>query len=183
MGDTNADVIDLLAIVARLSSLENEIQVIKNHSSELISYNLNLKKAVVKLTRRNRSQENALYDMEVDITELQQYSRCENLELGNIPGHILQNDLEKYIIDILGSINVNIQSYDIAAVHHIGKSNKNNSRNVIVRFAKRKNVILSLKNHCKLKSSNNDQYKRIFIFENLYPTYKKSLRQTKRDEE
>ena len=59
MGDTNADVIDLLAIVARLPSLENEIQVIKNHSSELISYNLNLKKDVVKLTRRNRLLENA----------------------------------------------------------------------------------------------------------------------------
>ena len=85
--------------------------------------------------------------MEVDITELQQYSQRENLELANIPGHILQNDSEKYIIDILGSINVNIQSYDIAAVHRIGKSNKNNSRNVIVRLTNRKNVILSLKNH------------------------------------
>ena len=110
--------------------------------------------------------------MEVDITELQKYSRHENLELANIPGHILQNDLEKYIIDILGSINVNIQSFDIAAVHRIGKSNKNNSRNIIVRFTNSKNIILSLKNRCKLKSLNNDQYKRIFIFEHLCPTYK-----------
>ena len=78
--------------------------------------------------------------MEVDITELQQYSRRENLELANIPGHIVQNDLEKYIIDILDSINVNIQSYDIAPAHRIGKSNKNNSRKVIVRFTNRKNV-------------------------------------------
>ena len=155
MGDSNSDVIDLHAIVARLDSLEKEMQVLKNHSSELMNYNLNLKKDVVNLTKKNESLENSLYDLEVDISELQQYSRHENLEFANIPGHIQQHNLEKYIIDLLGSINVIIQSYDVAAVHCIGKSNKNNSRNVIVRFTNRKNVILSLKNHCKLRIMNN----------------------------
>ena len=96
-----------------------------------------------------------------------------------------QHNLEKYIIDLLGSINVIIQSYDIAAVHRIGKSNKNNCRNVIVRFTNRKNVILSLKNRRKLKTSN-EQYKRIFVFENLCPTYKKlfgKLREMKKNDE
>ena len=64
MGDSNADVIDLHAIVARLCSLENEIQVLKNHSSELISYNLNLKKVGVNLTKKNESLENSLYDLD-----------------------------------------------------------------------------------------------------------------------
>ena len=123
MGDSNPDVIDLHAIVARLCSLENEIQVLKNHLSQLINYNLNFKKVVVNLTKKNESLENSLYDLEVDISELQQYSRHENLEFANIPGHIQQHNLEKYIIDLLGSINVIIQSYDIAAVHRIGKSN------------------------------------------------------------
>ena len=81
---------------------------------------------------------------------------------------------------------LSFKSYDIAAVHRIGKSNKNNSENVIFRFTNRKNVILSLKNHRKLKTSNNEQYKIIFVFENLCPTYKKlfgKLREMKKNGE
>ena len=110
--------------------------------------------------------------MEVDITDSQQYSRRENIELANIPGDIQQKDLEKYVTNLLGSINVKIQSYDIAAVHRFGKVNRNNSRNIIVRFINRKNVISALRNRRYLKNSTNAQYKNTFIFENLCSTYR-----------
>ena len=50
--------------------------------------------------------------------------------------------------------------------------NRNNSRNVIVRFINRKNVISALRNRRYLKNSTNAQYKNTFIFENLCSTYR-----------
>ena len=92
------------------------------------------------------------------LSELQQYSQQENIEFGNIPGGIQQKDLEKYIIDLLGIMNVKIQSYDIVVIQRIGKSNWNNRSNIILRFPKGKNAVLTLKNQRNLKSSNIEHY-------------------------
>ena len=65
-------------------------------------------------------------------------------------------------------MNVKIQPYHIAAIHRIGKSYRNNSKNVILGFTSRKNAVLTLKNRPNLKSSNKGHYKkRVGYFERL----------------
>ena len=130
MEDINAGDIDIHAIVLRLSNLEKVFKDVKT--------NWNLKKELSKLLTENESLQNSLYVMEVDIAEIQQYSQRDNIELANIPVDVQQKDLEIYVINLLSSINVKIQSYDIAAVHRIGRVNRNNCRKVIVRFTNRK---------------------------------------------
>ena len=80
MDVTNACNIDMNVILLRLSNLEKEFQDVKNNFAELTIYNTNLKKEMNILTAENEFLVNSLYDMEVDITEIQQYSRRENIE-------------------------------------------------------------------------------------------------------
>ena len=71
---------------------------------------------------------------------------------------------------MLKSTNMDISSYDIVAVHRLGKKT-NRTRNVIVRFLNRKDAYKTLKLNQKLKSI--PQYKKIYITENLCPINKK----------
>ena len=45
------------------------------------------------------------------MTDLNQYSRRENIEIQNIPETVLQKDLEQYVISMLSSIGVSIDSW------------------------------------------------------------------------
>ena len=49
------------------------------------------------------------------------------------------------------SIGINLQSYDLVAVHRIGKFIEGKYRNVIVRFVNRKNAFVCLRNSKKLE--------------------------------
>ena len=96
--------------------------------------------------------------LEIKFNQLHQYSRQENIEIHNIPESVSQVNLEKYVIDILASIKINIVSYDIVAVHHIGKKKDNKPRIVVAHFVNRKNAFKPLKQCNKLRDSSNDQY-------------------------
>ena len=82
------------------------------------------------------------------------------------------NNIETHIIKVLGSIGVVVQSYDIVAVHRLGKSTVNKNRGVIVRFPNRKHAYSCSKNSKKLSTSPNASMKKIFITENLCPSNK-----------
>ena len=62
------------------------------------------------------------------------------------------------------SIGVKLQSYDLVAVHCVGKGK---NRNVIIRFINRKYAFTGLRNSKKLATSNNPDYKKLYIIENL----------------
>ena len=98
------------------------------------------------------------------------YSRRNNVEFCNIPENIDDKCLEEYILKMLKSLNMDISSYDIVAVHRLGKKN-NRPRKVIVRFLNRKDAYKSLKLNKSLKET--QRYKNIFIIENLCPTNRK----------
>ena len=72
----------------------------------------------------------------------------------------------------MGSIGVHLESYDLVAVHRIGKYTRGKNRNVIIRFINRKNSYLCLRDHKKLKKSNNNEFKKLYIIENLCPMNK-----------
>ena len=99
-----------------------------------------------------------------------QYSRRENIELLGIDEKIQQKDLEAYVLEILKSIKINISSYNIVAVHRLGRKRRGFNRNVIVRFVNRKNAILALKFKKNLSKT---KFKDVKIIENLCPANKK----------
>ena len=49
------------------------------------------------------------------IIELQRYTRRENIEIVGIPETVLQSDLEQTVLGILASINIKVNSYNIAS--------------------------------------------------------------------
>ena len=96
-----------------------------------------------------------------------QYSRRENIEIANISEDVKQQQLENHILKILHNLGlISLTSYDIVAVHRLGKKCANRNRSTIVRFINRKNAIYALKNKSKLKHS---VYKNLYINENLSP--------------
>ena len=103
-----------------------------------------------------------------------QYLRRNNVEFCGIPEKIKDKNLEQYIIDLMKSLGMkNIVSYDIVAAHRLGKFTQGKPRNVIVRFLNRKIAYRTLGASKKLKNSSNEEYKRIYIIENLCPMNKK----------
>lgn len=148
----------------RFLNLEKKIEDLIKVVSLLDKKNFMLENLVSDLAKKN--DENEKYIRSQDV-----YSRRNNVEFCNIPENVSDDRLEEHIIKILKSINVDINSYDIVAVHRIGKKLNNRSRNVIIRFVNRKDAYRCLKLRYRLKNSTS--YKRIFITENLCPTNKR----------
>ena len=94
------------------------------------------------------------------------------MEIRKIPENISQSNIEKYVIKVFESIGVKVQSYDLVAVHQIGKFTQGKHRNVIVRFINRKNAFSCLKHSSKLAKSGITEYRKLFITENLCPANK-----------
>ena len=124
------------------------------------------------LTEENNEIYDKFYELEKYICDIDQYSRRNNVEFRNIPESIGNHDIEKHIIKVLGSIGGVVESYDIVAIHRLGKTTTNKNRSVIVRFLNRKHAYSCLKNSKKLSLSSNPSMKKIFITENLCPSNK-----------
>lgn len=118
-----------------VTKLEAELSVVKKE-------NINLKNNIIQLEKLSWANE--------------QYSRRDCLEFTGIPDNILDKDIEKNIIKILGQIDVKVHSDDIVAAHRISRNNKK----VIVKFVNRKSCHLINKNKKKLnkkyQQSNNN---------------------------
>ena len=68
--------------------------------------------------------------MENQTNNLNQYTRRENIEISNISEKIVQRHLEGYVLEVFESIGINLQSYDLVAVHRLGKFVQGKNRNV-----------------------------------------------------
>ena len=156
-----------------LIDLQEEINNMNDKLNLVIINNRNLKKQIHELTSDNKHLYDTIYDIEVKINNLDQYSRRSNIEICNIPEKIGQKNIEAYVLKVMGSIGVHLASYDLVAVHRIGKYTRGKNRNVIVRFVNRKGAYLCLRDSNKLKKSNNAEFKKLYIIENLCPTNKK----------
>ena len=108
-------------VMLRLSTLEKEFHEHKNQFQQLIFNNRTLKNEITKLTCENESFLDEIYNLQINVTSNNQYTRRENIEILNIPERIKQTELETTIIKILKCIDVNVTSYKIIAVHRLGK--------------------------------------------------------------
>ena len=120
------------------------------------------------IEKENNELYDHIYELQKTMLKNNQYSRRENIEIANIDEDINQHNLENYVLRVLHNLGLTkLTSYDIVAVHRIGKRRPNTNRVTIVRFINRKNAIFSLKNKTKLR--NTMDFKTIYINENLCP--------------
>ena len=150
----------------RFTNLEKLVQSLILKINKLEEIKSTQENTINKLLSKLNSVEELATANEKYIVGQDSYSRRNNIELHNISENIRQRDLEPYVIKMLRAVEIKVDSYDIVAVHRLGKRNGNKPRNVIVRFVNRKHAFTCLSTlNKKIKSFKN--YKSIFVSENL----------------
>ena len=98
-----------------------QINIINEKLNEIILNNRSLKKEIGELTVENDNLYDLLYNVELQSNHLDQYSRRSNIEIQNISEKVSQRHIENYVLKVMVLIGINLQSYDLVAVHRIGK--------------------------------------------------------------
>ena len=139
--------------------------IIKN----LLDENSTLKSKISTLEKR-------VEKLEMENNQLGQYGRRNNLEISGIPDEIYGSSLEKTSIEILKSINVDVETSQIEACHRVGKKEKSTgSKKTIIRIVNRKYCLQALLNRKNLKTVDKSKItglnanSNLFIGENLTP--------------
>ena len=153
-----------------LHKLKIDMKIVIEKLNEVCSVNTAMLGKISELVRENNNLYTVIEEQKMELAELNQYGRRENIEICNIPESVQPKQLEKHVIAALASIKVKVSSYDIVGVHRIGKQQNSRPRNVIVRFINRKNAYTALRNK---KQFRNGEYKNYYIIENLCPHNKK----------
>ena len=120
-----------------------------------------------------------IFNLEKKCAANDQYSRRNNVEIAGIPDSLPDDLLEDKVIEILNYLNISLVNWDIEACHRLKKSlNSPSPARVIVRFVNRKNTLLALTRRKSLKDvnlksdGNNYTNNKVFINENLCPSYR-----------
>ena len=90
---------------------------------------LNLKDVIIKdlqienqrLRNKINNLDKKVISMEENSNSLDQYGQRNNLEITGIPDDVDDQNLEKEVVEILGTIDVNVSSKDMGACHRIEK--------------------------------------------------------------
>ena len=120
----------------------------------------------------------------LEIDNLQQYSRRENIKIHDIPEpKDKKDDGEKVVVELAEKLGVTLESYDIQRAHRLGKirSPRAKSRPIIAKFVKYKHRNDILFSKSKLKECNDEKFKNAFITEDLTPLRSKLLNYVKND--
>lgn len=163
-----------VSILDQQQILENKVSELNNILTEVIINNDIMSKKCNHLNSENERLYKKIENMHIELTELNQYGRRQSIEIVNIDESIRQTKLEDYVINFFASLKIEIESYNIVAVHRLGKFSGKN-RNVIVRFLNRKDAISILKKRRQILNLNgkNRKFNKLFVIENLCPYNKK----------
>ena len=153
-----------------LSKLKTDLRLVIEKLNEVCQVNTAMLNKISELVAENNKLYDEVEEQKIELAELNQYGRRENIEICGIPENIEVKKLEEHVISVLKSIGVTVSSFNVVAVHRIGKKTPSRPRNVIVRFVNRKHAFSALKNKKKL---NNSKHKKYYIIENLCPYNKK----------
>ena len=167
----------VIKILSKLESVTEELLTLKLDISTVKKENSRLKKRVSELESYADDSDEQLFNIEKRINKLEQYTRRENIEICGIAEDVRQGDLDKTVVELLGMMDVHIDTNDIEACHKLPDNQKPN--NIIVRFGNRKIAIDCFRKKKKLKESDNAEAKKCFISENLSPASKEILNECK----
>ena len=105
---------------ASLINLQKEIDTINGKLNKIMLNNRSQKKRICEL-EENDDLHDLIYNMEIQMNNLNQYTRSENVEIKNISESIVQRHLELYVLKVFQLIGVKLESYNFVAVHRVGK--------------------------------------------------------------
>ena len=157
-------------LLEKITELENTVNLVSTKLESIVSNIADKDKIITKLKKKNQDLELKLENLEIDLTNLNQYGRRECVEITNIPESVSQHKLEEYVIKLLKDIKVEVHKRDLVAVHRIGFYKRGSNRVVIVKFINRKDANRTLKSKAKLQK--NPALRKIRIRENLCPARK-----------
>ena len=122
--------------------------------------------------------ERKLLDIDTRLVECEQYSRRENLIISGIPESVNQKQLQEKVIQILGTIGLNIVYDDISACHRLyNPPNSQYPAKVIVRFVNRKVANFCLEHRDDLQHQSFQQLRlNLRFYESLCSKNEESLR-------
>ena len=153
-------------IKKELSELHNDFKKIESELSVSKNVNNKLHELVVALERQCWGNN--------------QYSRCEFLEITDVPDSVSNDDLEKTTIKVFVKLNVAIEPSNIEDCHWLKSSGP---KKVIIKFARRNDGNLIRKNKNKLKGMNLCSigiHNPVFINDRLCSYYKMLWRKCKK---
>ena len=167
----NADLADLLSALSKVES--NLIQNITTLKDEVInSKNMiieNIQDENKHLKTKVNVLENKIIDLEIQNSNVHQYSRRNNVEILGILQSVSDNQLEEKVVDIMKAIDVYTTKNEIEACHRLGKK----KRHVILRVISRKHCLKAARNKNTLKSIDSNAIgipnANLFISKNLTP--------------
>jgi hypothetical protein len=163
----------ILGLTTRIRKLEERYKDAIEKLNEVMKVNQTCCEKVQTCYKASSKLEETVRRNEINIANLNQYGRRQSVEFCNIPESIQPKALEGYVLKMLEAIGMKLTPYNIVAVHRLaGRRNQQNPRNVVCRFLNRKHAYQVLSSKRKLNNIN--QYKKIYIIENLCP-YNKQL--------
>ena len=152
--------------------------------SKLQKYLKKSDQKIEELKTKNEKLKQALNTNTLEIDNLQQYSRRENIRIHGIPEPKgKKDDGEEVVIELAEKLGINIESYDIQRAHRMGRkrSPRAKPRPIIARFVKYKHRNDVLLSKSKLKECNDKKFKNAFITEDLTPLRSKLLNYVKNE--
>ena len=113
------DLADLKAIHESIDELKNN-DVIKL----ILEENKKLKEHVHNIEEENKKLEDDLVDIELMVVKQDRYSRRNNIEIGGIPEHFNDEQLEEVSLSILNKLEVKWKDVDLSTIHGVFKNVK-----------------------------------------------------------
>jgi len=147
---------EMAAIIKKLGEIEDSQKFLSNKYDTLLTTLQEVKKQ----TRNNEGQMNEVnkeiddvkrvnYDLQVQLDEVQQYSRRDTLEICGIP--VTPNDNpKKLIVEMANLVDVKLEDDDISVAHRLPPTKKVKDR-IIVKFTRRETKDLIYNKRGKLK--------------------------------
>ena len=163
--EVKAQILDIIVVEINKSVDLLKTKIIDN----LVKENKRLSSRVTLLEEENDQLYDRVLDVEVDLYDVQQRSRRNNLEISGVTNEILDENLESAIIEIINNMFEDdpITPSEIDAIHRLPSRGK--TKPIIVRFTGRKRRDRVLE---RGREINNYDLKRVGI-DNLSPYMKK----------
>ncbi|XP_022188927.1 uncharacterized protein LOC111047474 [Nilaparvata lugens] len=92
--------------------------------------------AIDRLSEENKCLRKKLDNVELEMDELQQYSRRNNVEIYGVPTTQGEN-VSKIVLDVCKSVGMDISKHSIDACHRLKKRNNRPTSGIIVKFVRR----------------------------------------------
>lgn len=171
----------------RKRSLEEKIDRLLFENTKLNNAVQDLIMMVNEMRAELSKKDKEIQQLKDEIHEFEQHSRCEYLEIHNVPGDNLENQdkLEEMTVRVVKSLGIELERQEIEAIHRIPTKNTTKPNPIIVHLASRKkrNTILAAKRGKTIYQNsitgNRNHKEKVYINESLSKYHKTLLYKTK----